>query len=102
MCVGCGTPAATRIVGPLFLTCVNWERSPPGSRIPRGRWATHRARGRPPGGGAAPPTFGPAPLEQARALLLIGQRDAVHHRGFVKRAREGAPEARAVVTPDVD
>ena len=33
MCVGCGMPATSRIVGPTSITCVNCVRSPPCSAI---------------------------------------------------------------------
>jgi hypothetical protein len=37
-CLGCGSPAASRMVGATSMTWVNWWRSSPVAWIPRGQW----------------------------------------------------------------
>ena len=38
--LGCGKPAASRIVGATSMTCENWLRRPPLSLMPFGQWMT--------------------------------------------------------------
>ena len=38
--LGCGKPAASRIVGATSMTCENWRRMPPFCWTPFGQWMT--------------------------------------------------------------
>src|SRR4051794_1218280 len=111
---GAGMPAASRIVGPMSMTCVNWVRRPPLSAMPRGQLTTIGLRVPPrweatclphwkgvlpahgPGGGVVrrhdlrPPRLQAAVLLDQRQLLLAAQHDPVLHRQLVERPREAA------------
>ena len=120
---GAGMPAASRIVGPMSMTCVNWLRSPPVSAMRARPAHDHRVaraaevRGdllAPLERGVARPRPGrrvvrrhdlrapgleAAVLLDQRELLLAAQHDPVLHRQLVERARSALPSRLAPLSP---
>ncbi len=124
--LGSGMPAASRMVGPMSMQWVNWERSSPsalirpgqattiGSRVPP-RWlaiclphwngvlpACAHAAAIVRRGVVAAERLDAAVLLDQLQLLLGVEHDAVEERHLVERAGDRALHAGAVVAPDVE